>query len=110
MGAAAGFDFRKPGSEGMSAGRSAAAALRAAWTSCAAPSMSRLSANCTVILVEPSELTEVSSLTPAISPSLRSSGAATRAAMVSGSAPGRLALMRMVGKSTEGRLATGKNR
>ena len=60
------------------------------------------------IRVVPSELTEVSSLTPGISPSRRSSGAATRAAMVSASAPGRLALTRMVGNSIEGKLATGK--
>ena len=51
---------------------------------------------------------EVSSVTPEISPSRRSSGAATVAAMVSGSAPGRLAVTRMVGKSTVGRLATGR--
>ena len=47
--------------------------------------------------VVPSELREVSSVTPGISPSLRSSGAATVAAMVSGSAPGRLAVTLMVG-------------
>ena len=110
MGAAAGFDLRKLGSEGMSAGRSAAAALMAACTSCAAPSMSRLRANWMAMRVLPSELVEVISVTPAISPSRRSSGAATRAAIVSGSAPGRLALTRMVGNSTEGRLATGRKR
>ena len=60
--------------------------------------------------VEPSEDTEVSSVTPAISPSRRSSGAATVAAMVLGSAPGRLAFTLMVGRSTLGRLATGRNR
>ena len=60
--------------------------------------------------VVPSELDEVSSVTPAMAPSARSSGAATLAAIVSGSAPGRLAVTRMVGKSTEGRLATGKKK
>ena len=60
--------------------------------------------------MEPSELTEVISVTPAISPSRRSSGAATVAAMVSGSAPGRLAVTWMVANSTEGRLATGRKR
>ena len=60
--------------------------------------------------VVPSELAEVISVTPAISPSRRSSGAATVAAMVSGSAPGRSALTRMVGNSTDGRLATGRKR
>ena len=56
----------------------------------------------------PSELVEVISVTPEISPSRRSSGAATVAAMMFGSAPGRLAVTRMVGKSTVGRLATGR--
>ena len=51
---------------------------------------------------EPCELTEVSSVTPAISPRRRSSGAAIVAAIVSGSAPGRLACTRSVGKSTVG--------
>jgi hypothetical protein len=60
--------------------------------------------------VFPIELTEVISVTPAISPRRRSSGAAMVAAMVSGSAPGRLAVTLMVANSTEGRLATGKNR
>ena len=59
---------------------------------------------------EPCELTDVSSVTPAISPSRRSSGAAMVAAMVSGSAPGRLAWMRSVGKSIAGRLATGSSK
>src|SRR5262249_34558988 len=58
--------------------------------------------------VVPSELREVSSVTPAISPNRRSSGAATVAAIVSGSAPGRLAVTLMVGKSTVGMLATGR--
>src|SRR5438132_5075846 len=60
--------------------------------------------------VEPSELREVISFTPGISPSRRSSVAATVVAMVSGSAPGRLALTLMVGKSTVGMLATGRKR
>ena len=38
----------------------------------------------------------------------RSSGVATDEAMVSGSAPGREAVMLMIGKSTAGRLATGR--
>src|SRR5262249_31593094 len=42
--------------------------------------------------------------------SRRSSGAATVAAIVSGSAPGRLAVTLMVGKSTVGMLATGRKR
>ena len=70
--------------------------------------MLRLRSNCTVMRETPSELTEVSSLTPEISDSRRSSGAATVAAITAGSAPGRLALIRMVGNSTLGTLATGR--
>ncbi len=109
IGEAAGLNFRNVGSAGKSPGRSLSAALSAACTSRAARSMPRPRSNCTVMLVLPSALTEVISVTPAISPSLRSKGAATVAAMVAGSAPGRLAETRIVGKSTVGRLATGKN-
>ena len=48
------------------AGRSAREALIAAWTSRAAPLMSRLMLNCRLILAEPSELDDVISLTSAI--------------------------------------------
>jgi hypothetical protein len=58
--------------------------------------------------VEPVELVDVISVTPAMMPSWRSSGAATVAAMMFGSAPGREAEMLMVGNSTLGRLATGR--
>jgi hypothetical protein len=44
------------------------------------------------MLVEPSELTEVIWLMPGMSENWRSSGVATFEAMVSGLAPGRLAL------------------
>ena len=69
--------------------------------------MSRLRSNCTTMEVAPTELVEVSSVTPAISPSRRSSGAASELATVSGSAPGREANTTMVGISTEGSGATG---
>ena len=108
IGAAAGLALRKVGSVGRSPGRSLSAALSAACTSRAAPSMLRRKSNCTVMRDRPSELTEVNSVTPEISPSRRSSGAATVAAMMLGSAPGRLAVTKMVGKSTLGRLATGR--
>ena len=85
------------------------AALIAAWMSCAAASMLRLRSNCTVIWVCPSTLTEVSCATPGISANCRSSGCATEEAMVSGLAPGRLVLIRMVGKSTRGSGATGSS-
>ena len=42
--------------------------------------------------------------------SLRSRGAATDAAIVSGSAPGRSALMLIIGKSIAGKLATGRKK
>ena len=110
IGAAAGLDFLNRGSVGRSEGRSVAAALRAACTSRAAPSRLRLRLNWMEMRDDPSELTEVISVTPAISPRRRSSGAATVAAMVSGSAPGRLAETLMVANSTEGRLDTGRKR
>ena len=59
------------------------------------------------MLVEPSMDVDVISLTPAIVPSRRSNGAATDAAIVAGSAPGRPALTRILGKSTAGRLEIG---
>src|SRR4051794_19010835 len=110
IGVAAGLDLRKVGDEGRSAGRSVSAALIAACTSRAAPSMLRARSNWAVTRVLPKELREVSSVTPGISPSRRSSGAATVAAMVSGSAPGRLAVTLIVGNSTVGMLATGRKR
>ena len=57
----------------------------------AAPSTSRDRSNCTEMLVEPCEFTEVSSVTPAISPRRFSIGAAIVDAMICGSAPGRVA-------------------
>jgi hypothetical protein len=108
-GAAAGLTLRNVGCCGRSLGRSLAAALMAACTSRAAPSMLRLRSNCTVIEVWPSVLCEVISVTPAISPSRRSRGAATVAAMVVGSAPGWLADTRIVGRSTVGRFETGSD-
>ncbi len=69
----------------------------AACTSRAAPSMSRLSSNCSVTLVEPSELEDVISVTPAMRPSERSSGVATVEAIVSGLAPGSEAETEIVG-------------
>ncbi len=78
-------------------GSSARAALIAACTSRAAPSMSRERSNCSVIRVEPSALDDVISVTPAMRPSERSSGVATVAAIVSGLAPGSEACTEIVG-------------
>ena len=62
-----------------------------------------------VIAVVPSELVEVICATPGICANWRSSGCATDEAMVSGLAPGRLAVTWMVGKSTCGSGATGSS-
>jgi hypothetical protein len=66
----------------------AAEALIAAWTSCAAASMSRLSSNCKVIWLMPNELEDVISCSEGICPKLRSSGAVTSEAMTLGLPPG----------------------
>jgi hypothetical protein len=81
-------------------GRSARAALIAASTSRAAPSMSRSRPNCSVTREAPVVLCEVISVTSAICPRCRSSGVATVDAMTSGLAPAMLADTEMVGKST----------
>ncbi len=69
--------------------------------------MLRSSSKVKVIEVEPSALVELIALIPAMVDSLPSSGVATAEAIVSGEAPGRLALMLMVGKSTFGSSFTG---
>jgi hypothetical protein len=91
----------------MPGGKSGWAAAMAAWMSWAAASMLRSRANTTVIWVRPSALVEVMESMPAIVENCRSSGVATAEAMVSGLAPGRLALTCTVGKSTLGRSLTG---
>src|ERR1700712_4286221 len=107
-GAAAGLALRKRGNDGRSLGKSASEALIAAWTSRAARSMSRPILNCSWMLVEPSELVDVIWLMPAIWPRRRSRGAATVPAITVGSAPGRVAETRIIGKSTFGTAATGR--
>src|SRR5690348_11318745 len=62
------------------------------------------------MLQEPRELEEVISVTEAMRPNCRSRGVATLDAMVSGLAPGRLALTLMVGKSTCGKGETAGRR
>ncbi len=69
----------------------------AAWTSWAAASMSRFSANWSVIEVLPWLLEEVMASIPAIVVNCFSSGVATAEAIVSGLAPGRFALTEMTG-------------
>src|ERR1700726_4053498 len=62
------------------------------------------------MLVDPSELVDVISVTLAMRPNCRSSGVATAEAIVSGLAPGRLAETFIVGKSTFGKGETGSRR
>src|SRR5437773_10431487 len=110
IGASAGFTFRYVGLFGSPDGSKLRAALIAACTSRAAPSMSRFKSNCSVMRVDPSEDDDVISVTPAMRPNARSSGVATVAAIVSGLAPGKLACTEIVGKSTCGNGATGSRR
>jgi hypothetical protein len=70
--------------------------------------MLRVKSNCSVIAVVPWTLVEVIWLTPGKSANCRSSGCATDEAIISGLAPGRLALTLIVGKSTDGSAATGR--
>ena len=62
------------------------------------------------MLLDPSELDDVISVTAAIRPNWRSRGVATEEAMVSGLAPGKPALTEMVGNSTSGSGDTGSTR
>ncbi len=61
------------------------------------------------IVAAPSELCDVICVMPAIWPNCCSSGAATEVAMVSALAPAQVAVIWMVGKSTCGSGATGRN-
>src|SRR6185437_7275996 len=88
IGESAGFTLRYLGLFGRLVGRYPRAALMAACTSRAAASMLRFKSNCSVMLVAPSELEDVISVTAAILPNCRSSGVATDEAIVSGLAPG----------------------
>ena len=63
-----------------------------------------------MIEVVPSAEVEVIELMPAMVESCRSIGPATEAAMVSGLAPGKVAVIWMVGKSTAGSAATDSSR
>src|SRR5215471_91457 len=90
-------------------GRNLLAAVIAAWMSWAARSMLRLRSNWMTTWVTPSELNDVNWVTPAIWPNWRSSGAATADAMVSALAPDSVAVTWMVGKSTWGSGAIGRN-
>src|ERR1700746_1322429 len=109
-GKSAGFTLRELGGMVISTGSLRAATVSAVCTSRAAPSMLRLRSNCTVIDDCPSEEVDTIEEMPAMVASWRSIGAATEAAMVSALAPGKVAVMLMVGKSTAGSAATGSKR
>src|SRR5205807_9363721 len=109
MGESAGFTFWNVGGVGICGGSCPPAAVIAACMSRAAPSRLRLRLNWTVMFVDPSELVDVIESMPAMVENCFSSGVATEDAIVSGLAPGRDALTRIVGKSTLGRSLTGSN-
>src|SRR5947209_18411619 len=97
IGLSAGFTFRRLGGVGMPGGSCGRAAEIAVCTSWAAASMLRLRLNCRVIEVEPCEFVELIESMPAIPENCLSRGVATDAAIVSGLAPGKLALTLIVG-------------
>ena len=107
IGESAGFTLRKVGGVVICGGNLRITAEMACCTSCDAASMSRSSLNWMVIEVLPRTLDEVIESMPAMVESCASRGVATADAMVSGSAPGRLADTTMVGKSTLGSSLTG---
>src|SRR5260221_12512077 len=110
IGESAGLTFRNDGGVDMVGGSCFVAAAIAEFTSWAAASMSRSSANWMVMLVRPWPESEVIWSMPAIVENCFSSGVATAAAMVSGLAPGRVAETWIVGKSTLGSEETGSKR
>jgi hypothetical protein len=83
-----------------------AATVSADCTSSAAPSMFRLRSNWMTTELTPSAEVDVSEVMPAMVESARSIGPATEAPMVSALAPGSVAVIWMVGKSTAGNAAT----
>src|SRR2546427_12798142 len=97
MGLSAGLTLRNVGGVGNPGGSCGSAAEMAVCTSCAAASMFRLRLNCSVIEVEPCEFVELIESMPAIPENCLSRGVATDAAIVSGLAPGKLALTLIVG-------------
>ena len=102
--------MRKNGGVVISTGSLRCAVVSAVCTSSEAPSILRPRSNWTVIAVLPADDDEVIDEMPAMVESCRSIGEATEAAMVSGLAPGKVATMRMVGKSTAGSAATASSR
>ena len=110
IGKSPGLTLRKLGGVVISTGSRRCAIVSAVCTSSAAASMLRLRSNWMVIRVVPSEDDDVIEVMPAMVDNCRSIGEATDAAMVSGLAPGRVAVISMVGKSTRGSAETGSSR
>src|SRR5579864_4324957 len=106
----AGFTLRRIGGVGIPDGSDLAAAAIADCTSCAAESMLRSRANCNAIDVLPLVDVEVIESIPAMVENCFSSGVATDDAIVSGLAPGKVAVTCIVGKSTLGSALTGRSR
>ena len=91
----------------MLGGSRGAVLAMAACTSWPAASMLRSRTNWIVMFVTPRALVDVIESMPAMVENCRSRGVATAEAIVSGLAPGRLAMTWIVGKSTLGRSLTG---
>src|SRR5262249_7224492 len=106
----AGFTLRRIGGVGIPDGSDRAAAAIADCTSCAAASMLRSSENCRAIDVLPLVDGEVIEAMAGMVENCFSSGVATDEAIVSGLAPGKLAVTWIVGKSTLGSALTGRSR
>jgi hypothetical protein len=96
IGESAGFDFWYEGGM-IPVGRLRRVWVIAACTSWAAASMLRSSVNWRLIATRPWLLDDVITSSPAMVENCFSSGVATAEAMVSGLAPGRLALTEMTG-------------
>ena len=110
IGKSPGLTLRKLGGVVISVGNRRCAIVSAVCTSSAAASMLRLRSNWMVMRVVPSEDEDVIELMPAMVDNCRSIGEAIDAAMVSGFAPGSVAVISMVGKSTRGNAETGSSR
>ena len=110
IGACDGSILRNSGLPGIPAGNSPRTTLIAACTSRAASSKLRSRSKVNTTWVEPWLLDDEIEVMPLILPKARSSGVATVLAILSGLAPGKLAVTLITGKSTCGRGATGSNR